>query len=77
MPDEIRTEKPLPVLIGEDYKHVMGHAVIVQTPDSVVITIEATGKSGRALGDYVAASEIVALSFSGVPVRHHIEEKKF
>ncbi len=75
-PDEIRTEKPIPVLIGSDYQHVMGHAVIVQTPNCVTITIESTGNPGRILGDFVAATEIVALSFSGVPVRHYNKEKQ-
>lgn len=76
------TEKLLPVLIGFDYEHVMANAVIEQTaavisptthqvlePDKVVITITAQGANARELGDFVAANEIVALSFGGVPVR--------
>lgn len=79
MADEIVTEKPLPVVIGYDYEHVMAHAVITQTPDSVTITIKAEGPRGRVLGDFVAANEIVALSFAGVPItprRAHPKEKK-
>ncbi len=73
--DRIVTEKPIPVLIGFDYQHVMGRAVIVQTPTSVTITIEGTGEDGRILGEFVSANEIVALSFGGVPVRPHNKEK--
>jgi hypothetical protein len=75
----------MPVLIGEDYRHVMARATIEQTAaeygqdDSgnrilkkdaeVVITIVSKGGHAQELGDFVAATEIVALSFSGVPVR--------
>jgi len=84
-PNKIITEKPLPVLIGDGYQHVMARATIEQTApvygkdDSgnrvlvkdaeVLITIVAKGGHAQQLGDYVAANEIVALSFSGVPVR--------
>ena len=71
MADEIRTEKLLPVLVGYNYEHVMGRAEIVQTPDSVVITITSKGADARELGDFVASSEIVALSFVGIPIRQH------
>ena len=79
------TEKPIPVLIGSDYEHVMGKATIVQTsakrtrddrgvivvlePEKVLITIEGSGDMARWLGDFVAANEVVALSFAGVPVQ--------
>lgn len=68
-PDKHVTEKDLPVLIGHDYEHVMAKAVITQEPDKVLITIEASGERARTLGDFVAANEIIALSFTGVPVR--------
>lgn len=83
--DTIITEKPIPVLIGIDYEHIMAKAVIVQkaaittTDDhgrrvvlkapSVEITIEGQGDLAEWLGGYVAANEIVSLSFAGVPVR--------
>ncbi len=78
--DKIVTEKLLPVLIGHDYQHVMAKAVIEQTargtapdgsyiPPKVEITIVAEGDHAQEIGDFVAANEIVALSFVGVPVR--------
>jgi hypothetical protein len=83
--NKITTEKMLPVLIGENYQHVMARATIEQTApvygsdddgkrilleeSKVLITIVAEGGHAQQLGDFVAATEIVALSFSGVPVR--------
>lgn len=69
MPSHIITEKPMPILIGENYEHIMGLTKIVQTPESTTITIVIEGKNARLVGDFVAAGEIVALSFAGVPVR--------
>lgn len=82
MSEHRTTEKMLPVLIGGDYEHVMARAVIDQTaavrsettrqilePAKVTITITAEGGHAQILGDYVAATEIVALSFEGVPVQ--------
>ena len=79
---EKTTEKMLPVLVGYKYEHVMGKATIVQTaevrspttrqilePAKVTITIVSEGPEAQELGDFVAANEIVALSFGGVPVR--------
>lgn len=79
------TEKSLPVIIGADYQHVMARATIEQTAvvygiddnhnrvvkneAEVVITIVAKGGKAQELGDFVAANEIVALSFGGVPIR--------
>lgn len=79
------TEKPLPVMIGENYEHAMARATIEQTAAEygyddrgarvckkeaeVVITIVSTGPAAQHVGDFVAANEIVALHFSGVPVR--------
>ena len=72
-PEQIITEKKLPILIGDNYQHIMGHAKIVQTPESVTITIEVEGPNSRLVGDFVAAGEVVALSFAGVPVRPRAE----
>jgi hypothetical protein len=83
--DKRMTEKMLPVLLGENYKHVMarasieqkaaqygrddqGNRVLLQEAE-VLITISAKGGHAQELGDFVAATEVVALSFSGVPVR--------
>lgn len=76
-----KTEKPIPVLLGFHYEHVMGRATIEQTaavrsptthqvlePAKVVIVIESTGEAAQMLGDYVAMDEVVALSFASVPV---------
>lgn len=73
------TEKLLPVLVGYNYEHVMGKAVIEQKPKhtddagvvvpaEVIITITSRGEHAQILGDFVAANEVVALSFGGVPV---------
>lgn len=80
--DQIVTEKMLPVLIGQRYEHVMAKAKVEQTaavvspttrqvlePAKVVITIVVEGSHAQEIGDFVAADEIVALSFAGVPVR--------
>lgn len=86
--DTITTEKPIPVLIGSDYKHVMAKATIEQKaavkssttnqvlePARVIITIVAEGGHAQQLGDFVAANDVVALSFDGVPVQgHHRKE---
>lgn len=66
---QIVTEKPMPILLGANYEHIMGQTKIVQTPESTTITISIEGKNARLVGDFVAAGEIVALSFAGVPVR--------
>lgn len=84
-PNKIVTEKPLPVILGADYQHVMARATIEQVAPEygyddhgahiqkkeaeVLITIVAKGNAAQQLGDFVAANEIVALSFGGVPVR--------
>lgn len=86
--DTIRTEKPIPVIIGADYQHVMAQGTIEQTaavkssttnqvlePAKVTITIVAEGPTAQELGDFVAAMDVVALSFGGVPVQgHHRKE---
>lgn len=67
--NEIVTEKPMPILLGTNYEHIMGRTKIVQTPESTTITIVVEGKHSRLVGDFVGAGEIVALSFAGVPIR--------
>ncbi len=89
MPDQIITDKMLPVLLGHDYQHIMAKARVVQTaaeyryddgkpyiskPAKVEITIVCEDGHAQMLGDYVAAQEIVALSFSGVPIQNRIKE---
>lgn len=82
------TEKMLPVLIGGNYEHVMAKGRIEQIaavvspttrkvlePAKVIITIVSEGDHAQQLGDFVAAQEVVALSFEGVPVRPVIKEK--
>lgn len=86
--DRKTTNKMLPVLIGNNYQHVMAKAEIEQIaavvspttkqvlePARVVITIVSEGGHAQQLGDFVAANEIVALSFGGVPVRPVTKEK--
>ena len=79
---EKTTDKLIPVLIGDNYEHVMAKGKIEQKaavvspttrqvlePAEVIITIIASGPSAQELGDYVAAHDVVALSFGTVPVR--------
>lgn len=64
------TKRLLPVLIGENYEHVMAQASVSQDrPGKVTITIEATGKDGDILADFLTAAEPIALSFAGIPVQ--------
>ena len=73
----------MPVYVGVNSQHpVMATANILQessgklSEDKVTITVELTGVDARILGDFVAAAEIVSLSFAGVPVeRNSIKEK--
>ena len=75
------TKKDLPVLVGQNYEHVMGKATIEQVAEvrnkaneilsspRVTITIVSEGPDALLLGDYVAMNEVIALSFGAVPVR--------
>lgn len=72
--DARRTTKMMPVLIGKDFEHVMGRVTILQEPRNVTITVEVKGKDSRRLADFVAADEVIGLSFQGLPVRHHTKE---
>lgn len=81
--DKIVTEKMIPVLLGGDQQHVMAGATIEQTaavigiddnhrkhtikPAKVVITIISEGEHAQQFGDFIAANEIVALSFGAIP----------
>ena len=76
MADVVSTKRPLPVLVGSNYEHVMGEAEITQTPEEVTITVKARGKDARILADFVTAEVPIALSFTTVPVRSaHPKEK--
>lgn len=78
--DKIVTDKKIPVLMGHNQQHVMASAHIEQTaavrspttnqvlePAKVVITIVSEGSDAQMFGDFVAANEIVALSFGAIP----------
>lgn len=64
-----RTERPIPVLLGDDYAHVMAHAVIEEDPGKTTVTIVAEGRAADILGAFLTAPEPVAVSFSGIPVQ--------
>jgi hypothetical protein len=69
-------ERLLPVLIGHDYEHVMGRAVIDREPNKVIITITSEGPDGHILGEFLTAAEPIALSFTGIPVKPRTTKSK-
>lgn len=87
-PDRKLTEKMLPVFVGYDQEHILGRATIdhqsltrsptgkIVEPESVTITITATGREARLLAEFVASPEPVALSFAGIPVEPRKQIKK-
>lgn len=75
--DNVRhTSKLMPVLIGNNYKHVMGRAKIHRGLDKVLIEIESSGEHGQLLADYLEQAEPVAVSFTAIPVQNAREKKE-
>ena len=77
MAEETRhTERIIPVVIGNDYAHVMAKAVVVRTPTSVTIEITSLpGHDSQRLAEFLEQAEPIAVSFTAVPVRN-IREKR-
>jgi len=75
--DRIVTNKPMPILLGDDYQHIWGSVVVYEEPDhtEVSITISAQGEDARKLAGYMTTPVPIALSFVPVPVRAHNKEK--
>ena len=65
----------VPVLTGNDYKHVIARGDISIEGDDVVITISAKGRVGLELSEALTSGEIVALSFSAVPAQPHTSKE--
>lgn len=61
----------IPVLVGDNYEHIMARAdVDVDTENTeVTITIKKKGRESLALAEILTTGEIVALSFVAVPVK--------
>lgn len=77
MPDDLRhTERKLPVLIGNDYKHLMATAQIVRSPNKVTIEIIAEGENGQALAAFLEEVEPIGLKFVAIPVRNILEKRE-
>jgi hypothetical protein len=61
----------IPVIIGDDYQHVMCEATIIQQNDVVTITMTANGQSANDLMAVLTATEPMGLSFIAIPVTPH------
>jgi hypothetical protein len=61
----------IPVLMGDNYEHIMCHAAVHEEGDTVTITMSAKGSEGRDLSALLTTEtgELVALSFVAIPVR--------
>lgn len=65
------TKRQIPVMLGEDYQHVMGEAIIMEQNDVVTVTITAKGTNARDLIAVLSAMEPMGLSFIAIPVTPH------
>lgn len=73
-----RTERLLPIIFNKD-KHVMAQATIIEGPKRTVVTIIVEGNDARHVGEFLTATEPIALSFAGIPVQNrqnNLKEKK-
>lgn len=61
----------VPVLIGENYKHVMCEASIIEEGDTVTVTIAAKGSDASTLVALMTGGEPMALQFVAIPVTPH------
>ena len=69
------SSRPIPVLIGYDYKHVMARAEIFRSSDKVLIQIISEDGNGKTLAGLLEQDEPVALIFGAVPVRNTREKR--
>jgi len=71
-----RTERAVPVVIGSNYKHIMGHAVISREPDKVLIEISAVGLNGQMLAEFLEQAEPIAVMITAIPVQNTRERRE-
>lgn len=67
--DVEHSARPMPILIADNYEHIMAHADIVEEPNKTSITITVEGEHARYFAACVTSTEPVALSFAGIPVQ--------
>lgn len=65
----IRTVRPLPVLIGHDYEHIMAKAIITEEPNRTSVTVTLEGKDAAYFAGFLTATEPIALSFVATPTQ--------
>ncbi len=70
------TERLLPVLIGDDYEHLMTRCTVDEEPGKTTVTIVAEGEASKYLADFLTAAEPIALSFAGIPVQPRKNQSK-
>lgn len=63
------TRRPIPVITGGNYEHVMCHASVVEENDEVTITMVAKGNNAKTLAAIMTGGEPMALSFMPIPVQ--------
>lgn len=76
MAEAKRTTLQVPVLLGQNYEHVMARADIVEEGDEMTITIKAKGREFVNMQNVVAQIDILAVSFVGIPVKPHTPKKE-
>lgn len=70
------SKRDIPILLGNNYEHVMGRADIVEEGDEIIITVRAKGREAGELASLLTAMEPMALSFVGVPLQSHRSKKE-
>ena len=66
----------IPVLLGNNYEHIMARADIVEEGDEITVTIKAKGGDALDLAEVFTSSEPLALSFVAIPVKPHSSKKE-
>lgn len=66
----------MPVLLGNNYEHVMGQGNIFEEGGEVTITIKAKGTAARDLLILFENMPPMALSFAGIPVQPPSQKKE-
>ena len=69
------TYTQIPVLLGYDYQHVMGHADIYEEGYEITIMIRAGGENARDLAELFQSGEPQAISFVSIPVMPHTHKE--
>lgn len=58
----------IPILIGENYKHVMCSAFVIEEGDTVTVTMTAKGPDAATLAALMTSGEPQALQFVAIPI---------